>query len=165
MLAEISFYNVVLFIHITAVVIAFGVTFAYPVALSFGHRGDPRHVAFFHRVQSLIGRRVIAPLGGVVLLAGLYLAIDGPYDFGDPWIGITLLILIVLLAGGGAYFGPREDRLAELAERDVEASATEGPVSFGPEYQQLFAQVKNVSYVAAGLILLAIFLMVTKPGA
>ena len=30
MLAEISFYNVVLFVHIAAVVLAFGVTFSYP---------------------------------------------------------------------------------------------------------------------------------------
>src|SRR5215210_7987751 len=122
MLAEISFYNVVLFIHITAVVLAFGVAFAYPVVFAAARKSHRRHLPFFHRMQHVIGQRLIAPVGGVILLGGLYLAFDGPYEFGDPWIGITLLILIALLAVGGSYFGPRELRLAELAERDIAAT-------------------------------------------
>ena len=165
MFAEISFYNVVLFLHIAAVVLAFGAVFAYPFFWGVARRGDERHLAYFHRVQGRIGQFLITPAGTVILLAGIYLAVDGPYDFGDPWIGITLLILIVLLGGGGAYFAPRENKLAELAERDVSRSGTDGPMKMSDEYERLFAQVKTVSYVAAGLVLVAIFLMVTKPGA
>ena len=51
---------------------------------------------------------------------------------------------------GGAYFGPREERLSELAE--------------GPDYDRLFAQVRTVSYAAMLLVLVAAFFMVTKPG-
>ena len=165
MLAEISFYNVVLFIHITAVVLAFGVTFTYPLVFAAARRSHRRHLPFFHRIQHVIGQRMIAPMGGVILLAGLYLAIKGPYEFGDPWIGITLLILIVLLAAGGAYFSPREHRLADLAERDVAASQGDGPVEFGAEYEGLYRQVHTVALIGNALVLLAIFLMVTKPGA
>jgi uncharacterized membrane protein len=162
MLAEISFYNVVLFIHVAAVVLAFGVTFSYALVFSVTRKGYERHLPYLHHVQAVVGERLIAPLGGVILLAGIYLAIKGPYDFGEPWIGITLLILIVLLAAGGAYFGPREKRLSELAARDVEASP-EGRVTFSAEYEQLFSQVRTVILAANALVLLAIFLMVTKP--
>ena len=162
MFADISLYTVVLFIHIAAVVLAFGVTFTYALVFSVTRKGYERHLPYLHHVQGVIGQRMIGPLAGVVLLAGLYLAIDGPYDFSEPWIGIGLLIIVVILATGGAYFGPREERLAELAERDVAASP-EGRVSFSPEYEQLFRQVKTVALVSDALILLVIFLMVAKP--
>jgi hypothetical protein len=147
------------------VVLAFGVTFSFPIVLGVARQRYGRHMGFYHRVQALIGSRLIGPLGGVVLLAGLYLAIKGPYDFGDPWIGSTLLLLIVILGVDGGYMGPREERLAGLAERDIAASPGEGAVGFGEEYERLFTQVRNVNLVLNALILLAIFLMVIKPGA
>lgn len=165
MLAEISFYNFVLFLHIAAVVLAFGVTFTYPVVFAIARKGFERNLPFFHHIQAKLGERMIAPLGGVVLLAGLYLALEGPYDFSDPWIGATLLILLVVLGVGGGFLGPRAARLSELAGRDVAAKPGEGPVAFGEDYERLFSQVRTVTLALNALLLLAIFLMVTKPGA
>ena len=68
MLAEISFYNVVLFVHIAAVVLAFGVTFSFPIVMAAARKGYERHMGFFHRMQAVIGSRLIGPLGGLVLL-------------------------------------------------------------------------------------------------
>jgi hypothetical protein len=165
LLAEVSFYKFVLFLHITGVVIAFGVVFAYPLVFAVARRSHQRHLPFFHAMQGVIGQRVISPAGGLVFLAGIYLAVQGPYDFSDPWIGITMLILIILLGGGGGYLGPRERRLAELSRRDVEASPPEGPVSFSAEYEALYARTHAVTLTFLGLVLVAIFLMVTKLGA
>ena len=39
---DFDFYSFVLFLHITSAVIAFGVTFAYPVIEMAIHRGDVR---------------------------------------------------------------------------------------------------------------------------
>jgi hypothetical protein len=164
-LAEISFYNLVLFVHIAAVVLAFGVTFSYLIVMAAASSRYERHMGFLFRMQSLIGSRLIGPLGTVVLLAGLYLAIKGPYDFGDPWIGSTLLILIVVLGVGGGYLAPREERLAEMAERDVAASPADGPVAFGEDYQRLFGRLRTGILAINVLVLIALFLMVTKPGA
>ena len=164
MFADISLYNVVLFVHIVAVVVAFGVVFAYPLFWS-ARRGDERHLPYFHRMQSRIGKYLISPSLVVILLAGLYLAFDGPYDFGDPWIGATLLILLVIGGVGGGYLGPREEKLAELAQRDVTRASTDGPVTMSEDYERLFAQVRTVSLVLPALVLVAIFLMTTKPGA
>jgi hypothetical protein len=38
-------------------------------------------------------------------------------------------------------------------------------VHFGEDYERMFGQVRNVTLVLNALILIAIFLMVTKPGA
>jgi len=164
MLAEISFYNVVLFVHIAAVVLAFGVTFSFPIVMSAARRRDERHMGFYHRTQALIGGRLIGPLSTLVLLAGLYLAIEGPYEFGDPWIGSSLLLLIIIMGVGGGFLGPREERLAELADRDIASSPGDGAVRFGEDYERVFGQVRIVTLTLNALILLAIFLMVTKPG-
>ncbi|HYM57304.1 MAG TPA: DUF2269 family protein [Solirubrobacteraceae bacterium] len=165
MLAEISFYNFVLFLHIAAVVLAFGVTFTYPVVFAIARKGFESNLPFFHHIQAKLGERMVAPLGGVVLLAGIYLALQGPYDFSDPWIGSSLLILLVILGVGGGFLAPREARLSELAGRDVAANAGEGPVAFGHDYERLFGQVRTVTLALNALMLIAIFLMVTKPGA
>ena len=44
MLAEISFYNVVLFVHLAAVVLAFGVTFSFPIVMAVARKGNARHM-------------------------------------------------------------------------------------------------------------------------
>jgi uncharacterized membrane protein len=154
--AAITFYSLVLFVHIAAVVIAFGVLFAYPVLLGAARRGAFADVEWFHRAQLQLNQRVIAPAGAVVLAAGLYLAVEGPYDFGDPWIGTTLLILVVVMGLAGAFFAPRERQLAALAEGGGER---------GAEYEKVLGQLRRGVLVADALVLVAIFLMVTKPGA
>jgi uncharacterized membrane protein len=144
--ATITFYSVVLFVHIAATVIAFGGLFAAPVLLGAARgRGD---LAWFHGAQLALWTRVVSPAATVVLLAGLYLAFDGPYEFGDPWIGTTLLILIIVLGVFGGYLTPRLRRLA-AGEDDGRAAA----------------QVQRAVLAVDALVLVAIFLMATKPGA
>ena len=165
MLAVITFYSFVLFVHIAAVVLAFGVMFSFPIVMSVARKRHERHMGFYHRTTALIGSRLIGPVGGLVLLAGLYLAVEGPYEFGDPWIGITTLFLIIILGVGGGFRGSREERPAAMAERDLAAAAPEGAVSFGEDYERMFGQVRTVTLTLNLLILIATFLMVTKPGA
>ena len=140
----IFFYDVVLSIHIMAVVAAFGVWFAYPLLVA---RGD----ADAHRAQVRVARMVVTPAAALALLAGVYMASDRSY-WSEVWVSVPLLILIVLMGVTGGYFIPRQQRLAELAE-----------AGGGPEYTALAAQVARVAFVAAGLVVVAIFFMAAKP--
>ena len=74
MLTAVTFADFVLALHILAVVVAFGVTFAYPIFALVGGRMDPRAMPWFHRMQQAIGRRLINPGLAIVLIAGIYLA-------------------------------------------------------------------------------------------
>ncbi len=67
-----SFRDAILAIHILAVVVAFGVTFAYPIFDAVGARMDRRAIPRFHRMQGVLSRRVIGPGLVVVLIAGVY---------------------------------------------------------------------------------------------
>jgi len=148
-----SVYELVLFVHIASAVAAFGVVLARPLLGGAAARAEPAGRAAFHRLQGGVVQQITTYAGGLVLVAGLYLTVDGPYDLGEPWVGATLLILIVLLGLSGGYFTPRERRLAELAQ--------EGG---GAGYDGLARQVRIVAWVAAALVLLAVFLMTVKPG-
>ena len=140
----IVFYDVVLSIHVMAVVAAFGVWFAYPLLVT---RGD----AAAHRAQVRVARMVVTPAGSLALLAGVYLASDRSY-WSEVWVSVPLVILVVLLGITGAYFIPRQERLAELAE-----------AGGGPAYAALAVQVARVAFASAGLVVVAIFFMVAKP--
>src|SRR3954454_6313203 len=152
MLLAVTLYDVVKWIHIMAVVIAFGAAFTYPVWFRSVVNAPTDQRAFFHRTQAFIGQWVISPGLLVIVLAGAYMATDRDY-WSKVWVTVPLLIAIALGALGGAYFGLKEKQLAEL-------SAGGG----GQEYTRVFAQVRNVTYVALALVAIAAYMMVTKLG-
>ncbi|HKC82704.1 MAG TPA: hypothetical protein VKD46_01750 [bacterium] len=149
------FYDVVVFIHIAAVVTAFGVTFVYPLIVPLTQRSAPDKLPWLHQLQGEIGRKIITPSAAVVLLAGLYLGLsgDGPFDLKDWWVGFGLLAILVILGLGGAFFAPRERRLAELAERDLAAG------ELSEEYQALAVQVARVGAFVSLLVLVTVLFM------
>lgn len=163
MLLATSFYTVVLAIHIMGVVIAFGVTFAYPFMNTFVRRADPRVLPGFHRIQHHVGQRVITPGMVVILVAGIYLA-SKLHVWGKFYVGWGMGVIILLGALGGMFFSPREARLAELAQRDIDATGT-GEITFSAEYERLSRQVAMVGMFGNVLILAAIYFMTAQTGA
>src|SRR6202162_1011065 len=162
----VTFYTFALAVHIAAVVIAFGVTFAYPVMYAAGVRSEPRSMPGVHRIQDVVGKRVISPFLGLALLAGIYLA-SKLHVWSDFYVLWGLGAIIVLGALGGAFFAPRERRLAELAERDIAAADQTSPgenVVFGAEYKALRRQVLTVGLFANALVLLTIYFMTAQTG-
>lgn len=155
----VTFYDLVLTVHILAVVVAFGVVFAYPVIDAQVRASSSADLATLHRLHVALGRRVITPAMTVVLLAGLYLALDR-WSLGDPWISATLAILFVLFGLNGAALSPADERLAELAERDRDAGG-----AASPEYEREARRAALFGGLALVLVVVAIFLMVAKPGA
>lgn len=157
----ILFYDVVVAVHVMAIVIAFGVIFTYPVVYGYLTHHHPRALPAVHALQDRIGKAIITPFGALALIAGAYLASDRDL-WGEPWVVVPLVILIVIMGLGGAFFAPTERRLAELARRDIEGSGS-GAVTFSAEYQALMQRLSVVGALASALVLVAIFFMVAKP--
>jgi hypothetical protein len=163
MVLAVMFWEVVLAVHIAAIVIAFGVTFAYPVMYAVGIKREPRTMPGFHRIQDYVGKFVISPFIGLALLAGIYLA-SHLHQWSSFYVQWGLAAIIVLGGLGGAFFAPRERKLGELAERDIAASG-DGEVSFSDEYTALRKQVELVGYIASALVLVTIYFMTVHTGA
>jgi len=142
--------------------IAFGVTFAYPLFVVAGARIDPRAMPWFHRVQVVIGRRLISPGLAVVLLAGIYLA-SKLHQWHAFYVQWGLAVVVVLGAIEGAIMIPRERKLAELAERDIAASGS-GEVAWSPEYASLLTRVRIAGTVVSLLVLITVYLMTVQAG-
>ena len=156
----VRFYDVVLTIHILAVVVAFGVVFSYPVLDGWLRRAVPGNLAALHNLHVQLARRVITPAMVVVLLAGLYLALQDPWSLGDPWISATFAILFVLFGLVGGVLTPADRGLAQLAERDANGGA-----GASAEYEREQRRANLFGALALLLVVVAIFLMVAKPGA
>jgi hypothetical protein len=157
------FYEVVLALHIAAVVVAFGVTFAYPIIFTVIARQDPRALGALHRVEVTVGQRLITPGLAVVILAGIYLAskLEVWTAFYVQW---GMGIAIVLGGLGGLFFTPTARKLAALADRDV-AGAGDGEVSMSAEYEALSKRLAMVGALSSLLVLVTIYFMVTRTGA
>jgi uncharacterized membrane protein len=158
--AEIDAYSISVWIHVSAVVVGFGATFAeaimFPVAMKVG----VRHLPYVHQLGLAINQRLAGPGLGLIILTGIYQTIDGDWGFDSFWISATFLIAIVLGGMNGAYFVPTDRRLAAQAQREIDET---GNVS--DDYQKK-ARTEGIMGAVAGLLVIAaVFLMVTKPGA
>ncbi len=160
-----SFYEVVLAVHIMAVVVAFGVIFAYPIMFAVGVRHDPRGLPLVHRVEYTIERMLINPGLLLVLVAGIYLASEGHYwsDFFVQW-GLGAVIVIGALVG--AVMIPTAKRAEEIAARDVAAAAgNEGEIEMSAEYRALVRRLSSVGALLSLLVLVTILFMALNLGA
>jgi hypothetical protein len=157
------FYQVVLALHIAAVVVAFGVTFAYPIIFAVVSRQDPRALAALHRAELVVSQRLIMPGLAIVVIAGIYLAskLEVWSTFYVQW---GLGAAIVLGALGGVFFTPTARQLAELADRDVTAAGG-GEVGMSAEYEALSRRLAIVGALSSLLVLVTVYLMTTQTGA
>ena len=142
--------DVLVTLHILAVVTAFGVALAYPLWFGMVRNGTPEQRAFFHRAQAKLGKLLITPAILVVFATGAYLASDLDV-WGEGWVLIPVGMLALILLLGGAFLGPSEERLSSYAEREDRR-----------EYDVLFGRVKLVTWFLAVLVVAATFLMVAR---
>lgn len=102
----------------------------------------------------------------IVLATGFYQVADGDWNLGDFWISGTLAIVVVIAILNLAFFIPSDRRLGPMAEREVAAGGG-GDIelsSFSEEYRKQARTQGMLGGLTGLLLVVAIFLMVTKPG-
>jgi uncharacterized membrane protein len=150
-------YKIALFLHVLAVVIAFGATFGYAFFFSVTPqfpRATPAILAGIQRVD----RYLVNPGSIVVLLAGIYLLADGPWETGDAYIGVGFLAIVVLLGLQHGFFRPQTAKARELAERDLKSGD-----ALSEEFVALGDRIGKVGTVAGLIVVVTIFFMTYKP--
>jgi uncharacterized membrane protein len=161
-LASIEFYDVIFFLHVAAVVVGFGPTFGYAFFQSVAERSFPRSIPNVMRAMHAVDRFLVVPGILVVLAAGVYLVLEGPWDWSDTFVNVGLVVIVVLLVLALTYFPASERKLAQLAERDI-AAAGDGEVKLSDEYWAASKRSALVGSLAGVLVLVALFFMVVKP--
>src|SRR3954462_13111929 len=128
-------YQLSLVVHIAAVVVGLGATFAESLMFPVAMRLSARHLPYVHRLQLAINQRLATPALALGLVTGLYMVSKLKLSFGEGWLSGAFAILIVLGALLGAYFIPTDRRLGAMVEAEI-AAAGEGDVTLSDEYQR-----------------------------
>lgn len=158
MLATFNLYTLSLFVHITAAVVGLGATFSLAVGFPLAIRLGDRYLPFVHHLSYEVTGKLASPALGLLIVTGIYQGIDAD-RMDELWIGATFAIALVLGALQGAYFRPTDRKLGERAEKELAAGG------LSDEYRQLAQREGTMGAVAGLLIVVAVFLMVTQPGA
>ncbi len=168
LVATVSFPQVVLAIHILAVVIGFGSVFAYPLLFAAAARSDPAVTPWLLRSRQRVGRYLVNPGLLVVIIAGVYLAskLD---QWGNFYVGWGVVAAIVLGALEGSYIIRPAGRLATLAERDLAATAVPAggqrtSATWSSEYAAGIRRFNLVGNVMALIVFLTVLFMALQLG-
>lgn len=145
------FYDVVKWLHITAVVAAFGPLFAYPVLLAGAARLPVAQRAVLHRAQIEVSKKITGPVIAVILLAGIYLATDRDL-WSEIYVGASFLLLLVIAGLGATVLRRGEERLVELADAGDEGG-----------YARALPTLRLWTLLTIALVVLTIYLMTAKP--
>lgn len=159
----VAFFEIVLALHIVAVVIAFGATFAYPVLLGTIAKADTRALPALYRATHAISQRVIMPGLAAIVIFGIYLA-SHLHMWSAFYVQWGLGISLVIGAVEGMVLGPSEKRLIAVADAEL-AAAGDGPVTAGPEHDSLVRRVGAIGAIMDLLVVITIYFMATHTGA
>lgn len=162
--ATITGYNIALWIHITAVVVGLGATFAESILLPVTMGFDKRHLPVVHRIQIVLNQYFATPALVIILITGFYQVAEGNWNLGSFWISATIVIVIILGGINGMYFIPADKKLGAMVTEEI-AAAGDGPVELSEEYERLSKAEGMMGALTGLLVVAAIFLMVIKPGA
>jgi len=152
-------YKIALFLHILAVVLAFGPTFGYGILFSVlpDHpRSTPAVIAGVQKID----RYLVSPGLVVVLLAGVYLMVasDDAWDGSEAFITVGFIAIIALFGLQHGFFRPQTAKARALAERDLKAGDT-----LSEEFEEVSRRLGTVGPIAGLIVVVAIFFMSYKP--
>ena len=152
-------YKIALFLHILAVVLAFGPTFGYGILFSVlpDHpRSTPAVIAGVQKID----RYLVSPGLVVVLLAGVYLMIasDDAWDGSEAFITVGFIAIVALFGLQHGFFRPQTAKARALAERDLKAGDT-----LSEEFEEVSRRLGTVGPIAGLIVVVTIFFMSYKP--
>lgn len=150
-------YKIALFLHILAVVLAFGPTFGYGLFFSVAPQYPRAVPAILAGVQKC-DRYLVTPGMIVLLLAGIFLLVDGDWESSEAFITVGFLAIIVLFGLQHAFFMPQTQKARELAERDLESGDT-----LSDEFEAVSDRLAKVGGLAGLIVVVTIFFMSYKP--
>jgi hypothetical protein len=158
----VTFYNVVVWLHITSVVIAFGPTFAFGIYFAVGARKYPRSIPAILETQSVIQRSMTTIGGILILITGFYLA-GKAWDFSDFFIVWGIIAIVALLGLVHGFFLPNDSRALGIAKRDIDAAGPSGDFEPSKEFMDVSSRSARMGPIAGLIVILTIYVMAAKP--
>jgi uncharacterized membrane protein len=150
-------YKIALFLHVLAVVVGFGPTFAYALFTTVSRKYPRSTPALLEAIQRS-DRYLVTPGMVLVLVAGIYLLVDGDWEENEAFISTGFVAIVLLIGLQLLFFMPQIRRLRALAERDLEQSG-----ELSEEYLGISQRIGIVGSLAGLVVVVTIFFMTYKP--
>lgn len=151
-----SRYEILVFLHITAVIIWLGSGFLLAVLMGAAERANDiqRRLGIFRDIGWL-STRLFIPASLSTVILGVILVLDADLDFGQLWIQIGLTGWLVSFLLGFLYFKPEGEKIGAMLEQ---GGATEDP-----EVDRRMMRVSVVDRFQVTVLFLIVADMVLKP--
>ncbi|MDR7544160.1 MAG: DUF2269 family protein [Armatimonadota bacterium] len=146
-------YAILKFFHVLLAIVAVGANVTYGVWIRRAAR-DPRALPFALRGIKALDDRLATPAYALLLLTGLAMLHWSQDTWTTPWVLTALVLYAVAMVLALWGYTP-------TLRRQIEALETRGLESM--EYRALAGRAQLVGVVLAVLMILIVFLMVTKP--
>jgi uncharacterized membrane protein len=153
-----TWYELFLFVHILmAIVWVGGGTMIQLMALRVLPQRDAVRTAGFAGDVEQIGMKVFTPASLLLLVSaiGLMLNDASPWDWGEPFVSLGLLVWVISFLAGVLYLGPTSGKI----KRSIEET---GPTS--EQSLRLIGNVLRYSRIELLLLLVVVFMMTVKLG-
>ena len=146
-------FQLIKFVHVLLAIIAVGFNASYGIWLARAANAPQATQSHVLRTIKFLDDRIANPAYGLLLLTGLLMI----FSAGIPvrlWIALSIgLWLVLVVVGLGVYTPTLRDQIRVLE--------SEGPGS--EEYQRLSSRGRTLGIVLGIIVVVIVFLMVTKP--
>jgi uncharacterized membrane protein len=147
-------FQLLKFVHVLLAIVAVGFNASYGIWLARAAKAPQATQSHVLRTIKLLDDRFANPAYGLLLVTGLFMAVSAGIPFSRLWIaGAIGLWLILIFVGLGVYTPTLRDQIRVLE--------SEGPGS--EEYQRLATRGRSVGIVLGIIVIVIVYLMVTKP--
>jgi uncharacterized membrane protein len=142
------------FVHVLLAIVAVGFNASYGIWLARAAKAPQATQSHVLRTIKFIDDRFANPAYAMLLVTGLAMAFSAGIPFSRLWIAGSIgLWLVLVFVGLGVYTPTLRDQIRVLE--------SEGPGS--EEYQRLAARGRGVGIVLGLIVVVIVYLMVTKP--
>jgi uncharacterized membrane protein len=147
----VTWYEFLLFVHITAAVIWLGGAFTFQMyGMVVRRGGDPEEFARFAGRAGSLSERMFVPASLVVILAGIGLMIEGNWSWDELWVIFALVTFAASFLTGVLVISPMAKRIPVV-----------GPTT--PAGQALIERLFTILRVDLVFMYAIVFAMVVKP--
>ena len=150
---SITGYTALKYAHVLSAIVAVGFNASYAIWLARAAR-DPEHELFVLRGIKILDDRFANPAYALLLVTGLAMVVVGHLDLSTFWLAAALVLYAILVALGLGVYTP-------TLRRQIQTLEAVGPSA--PAYRTLARRGSIVGGVLAAIVLVIVFLMVTKP--
>ena len=92
-----NLYRLLVLLHVLAVIVGFGSTFVYPLLGNEARKHPGLEAKGISNANQVAGQRLTEPAIYAAGALGVALVLVGPFEWEDPWVGLSLAIYVAAL--------------------------------------------------------------------